>query len=311
MLSLNSRPMYSKAVSNSDPGTGRSCPSVEDFEGYILDLDGTVYRGDKLIPGAREAIMGLRAMGKRVVFLSNKPIQSRQEYAAKLTKLGIPTPADDVINSSLVMARYLADCAPGCRAYVIGEMALVHELRAAGVEVVEDPTTLGAHVDYVVIAFDRTFTYAKLNHALQAVRYGARLVATNADRTCPVEGGEIPDAAGMIGAIEGTTGLKVELVVGKPNPMMLQTALGRLGLGRDQCLVVGDRLETDILMGKKAQMATALVLTGVTRREDLSRSAIQPDYVLDSIAALPCRRREWKEGFCSRGWESGGADGRL
>ncbi|MGE5586701.1 MAG: HAD-IIA family hydrolase [Clostridia bacterium] len=289
MLSPNSKPVCSTVVSDSYRARVHTCPSLEDFEGYILDLDGTVYRGDRLIPGAQEVIIALRAMGKRVVFLSNKPIQSRDEYAVKLTRLGIPTEADDVVNSSLVMARYLADRAPGCRAYVIGELALVQELRAAGVEIVEDPTSSGTRVDYVVIAFDRTFTYAKLNCALQAARSGARLVATNADRTCPVEGGEIPDAAGMIGAVEGTTGLKVELVVGKPNPMMLQTALRRLDLGQDRCLVVGDRLETDVLMGKKAGMATALVLTGVTHREDLSRSALQPDYVLDSIAALLCR----------------------
>ncbi|MEW5866722.1 MAG: phosphoglycolate/pyridoxal phosphate family phosphatase [Bacillota bacterium] len=261
-------------------------PPLTAFEGYILDLDGTVYRGERLVPGARDVVCTLRAAGKRVVFLSNKPIETRTDYAAKLTRLGIPTEVDDVINSSLVMARYLADHAPGCRAYVIGEAPLVDELRGAGIEVVEDPVGSGTRVEYVVIAFDRTFTYAKLNCALQAVRCGARLVATNADKTCPVEGGEIPDAAGMIGAVEGTTGRKVELVVGKPNPMMLETASRRLGLKPNQCLMVGDRLETDVLMGKLAGMTTALVLTGVTRREDLSQAHVQPDYVLDSIADM-------------------------
>ncbi|MEW6227998.1 MAG: phosphoglycolate/pyridoxal phosphate family phosphatase [Bacillota bacterium] len=256
------------------------------FEGYILDLDGTVYRGERLIPGARDVVTTLRAMGKRIVFLSNKPIETRADYAAKLTRLGIPTEVDDVINSSLVMARYLADHAPGCRAYIIGEAPLVDELRGAGIEVVEDPVGSGTRVEYVVIAFDRTFTYAKLNCALQAVRCGARLVATNADRTCPVQGGEIPDAAGMIGAVEGTTGRKVELVVGKPNPMMLETASRRLGLKPNQCLMVGDRLETDVVMGKMAGMATALVLTGVTHRDDVVMSNVQPDYVLESIAEI-------------------------
>lgn len=257
------------------------------FAGFIFDLDGTVYRGEELIPGARETIETLRASGKRVVFLSNKPIQTRDDYAAKLTKLGIPTAVDDIINSSFVMARYLEEHAPGCHAYIIGEPPLINELRHAGIEVVEDPVNPDKpRIDYVVIAFDRTFTYAKLNSALQAVKSGARMVATNADRTCPVGDGEIPDAAGMIGAVEGVTGRKVELVVGKPNRIMLDIALEHLGIERSQCLMVGDRLETDVLMGNMAGMATALVLTGVTGKEDLAGAEIQPDYVLSSVAEI-------------------------
>src|SRR5262249_33051508 len=164
----------------------------------------------------------------------------------KLTRLGIPTGTDEVVNSAWVLARYLAREAPRARCFVIGEPPLREELLAVGLTPVDGPA-----VDYVVVAFDRTFNYRKLYIALQAVtRHGARLIGTNPDRTCPVEGGEIPDAAGMIAAVEAVTGRRVEPVVGKPSPIMLSEALGRLQLPASACAVVGDRLETDVAMGK-------------------------------------------------------------
>jgi phosphoglycolate/pyridoxal phosphate phosphatase family enzyme len=252
------------------------------YRGFILDLDGTVYLGERLLPGAGEAIAALRAAGRRVCFLSNKPIESRGQYAAKLTRLGVPTPVDDVINSSYVLARYLAREAPGARCFVIGEPPLIAELRDAGLAPVDAPT-----VDYVVVAFDRTFDYRKLDVALQAVtRHGARLVGTNPDRTCPVEGGQIPDAAGMIGAVEGVTGHRVDPIVGKPSPITLDVALERLALGPADCAIVGDRLETDIAMGRAAGLATVLVLTGVTGPGDPEIARWCPDHVLASLGEL-------------------------
>jgi NagD protein len=252
------------------------------YRGFLCDLDGTVYVGDRLLPGVAAALAALRAAGRRVCFLSNKPLESRAAYAAKLTRLGVPTPADEVINSSYVLARYLAREAPGARCFVIGEPPLVAELEAAGLTPVED-----ARVDYVVVAFDRTFDYRKLDVALQAVtRHGARLIGTNPDRTCPVEGGEIPDAAGMIGAVEGVTGRRVEPIVGKPNPITLRVALEWLDLPADACAIAGDRLETDIAMGKAAGLGTILVLSGITRPGDPAIELWQPDHVLGSLAEL-------------------------
>ncbi len=253
------------------------------FRGYIFDLDGTVYRGEKAIPGAAQTIAELRQRGRSVVFLSNKPLQQRQAYAEKLTRLGIPTSPDQVINSSLVMARYLAQEMAGATVFAIAEMPLLDELAAAGLSHSDTPED----IDVVIASFDRTFDYRKLNIGFQALRLGARFFATNADRTCPVEGGEIPDAAAVIGALEGCSGRKVELVAGKPSHLIVQMALERLGLRADACLMVGDRLETDILMGKQAGMSTALVLSGVTRREDLVHSPIVPDYTLESVADIP------------------------
>jgi len=255
---------------------------VLDFSGYIFDLDGTIYRGEGLIRGARETIEKLKSLSKRIVYLSNKPIQTREDYAAKLTRLGIPTKPTEVINSSLVMARWLSRQAPGTAIFVIGELPLIDELRREGFRLTEDPE----EVQYVIVSFDRNFDYRKLNIALQAIKSGAHFVATNPDRTCPVEGEEIPDCAAMIGAVEGATGKKVEAIVGKPSDIMIEVAVEAMGLRPQDCLLVGDRLETDMVMGKKAGMATALVLTGVTTREALRQSSIQPDYVWESVAEM-------------------------
>lgn len=252
------------------------------FRGYIFDLDGTVYLGENAIPGAPEIIAELRQSDCGVVFLSNKPLQPREVYAQKLTRLGIPTSTDDVINSTQVLIQYLLREMPAAKVFAIGETSLLDELAAAGISLSDKPE----EIDVLVASFDRTFDYRKLNIGYQALRMGARFFATNADRTCPVEGGEIPDAAAVIGALEGCSGRKVELVAGKPSALIVEVALERLGLPAKDCLMVGDRLETDILMGKKAGMSTALVLTGVTQRADLSHSSVQPDYTLESIADI-------------------------
>ncbi|HIE58045.1 MAG TPA: HAD-IIA family hydrolase [Anaerolineales bacterium] len=252
------------------------------YRGYIFDLDGTIYLSEKAIPGAPQTIAALREQGCGVVFLSNKPLQPRSVYAQKLTRLGIPATTDDVINSSLVLIQYLLREMPNAKVFVIGETPLLNEFLAAGISLSETPE----EIDLVVASFDRTFDYRKLNIGYQALRLGARFFATNADRTCPVDGGAIPDAAAVIGALEGCSGREVELIAGKPSPLMVEIVLDRLGLQADECLMVGDRLETDMLMGKNAGMATAVVLTGVTQREDLPHSSVKPDYILESVADL-------------------------
>ncbi|HKX05515.1 MAG TPA: HAD-IIA family hydrolase [Methylomirabilota bacterium] len=251
------------------------------YRGWLLDLDGTIYLGERLIPGADAAVGALRAAGRRVAFLSNKPLQTRAEYAAKLSRLGVPATPDDVINSSLVLARHLRERDPGAPVFVIGEPPMLEEMRAHGFEVRPDE-----HVRWVVIAFDRTFDYAKLNTALQAVKRGARLIATNPDRTCPVEGGEIPDCAGMIAAVEAVTDRRVETIVGKPSPIILEVALAALGVPAADAAIVGDRIETDIVMGRRLGLGTVLVLSGVTRADDPRIAAVAPDHVVGSVRDL-------------------------
>lgn len=251
-------------------------------KGYLLDLDGTVYLSDRLIDGAAEAIAALRSRGRRIVFLTNKPLHSRADYARKLTDLGIETNEDEVINSSYVLARYLAGRAPGARVYAIGEPPLLAELENAGLSLCDDPE----QIQYVIAAFDRTFTYEKLNIGFQAIKRGAHFVATNPDRTCPVEGGEIPDAAGVIAALEATTGKKVEIVTGKPSPVIVSVAIERLGVPKEECAMVGDRLETDMRMARDAGLTGILTLSGITKREDLDHSDIRPSHIINSIAEL-------------------------
>jgi len=257
-------------------------PTIPLFPGYVLDLDGTVYLGDALLPGAKRAIETLRAAGSHIVFLSNKPLQTRADYAAKLTRLGIPTTPTEVINSSWVLARWLQDEAPGAALFVIGEPPLLAELRAAGFRLTEQP----GEIEFVVASFDRTFDYRKLQIAFDAVRAGARFIATNGDRYCPTPQGGLPDAAAVIGAIEGCTGKQIEVIVGKPSPITVRAILDRLQLPARECIIVGDRLETDVRMGQEAGMATAVVLTGVTTPELWAASEIQPDYVLRSLDEL-------------------------
>jgi arabinose operon protein AraL len=181
-----------------------------------------------------------------------------------------------------VLARHLRRLDAGAPVFVIGEPPLIGELRDHGFEVRTD-----AEVRWVVIAFDRTFDYAKLNVALQAVRRrDARLIATNPDRTCPVEGGEIPDCAGMIAAVEAVTGKRVEAIVGKPSPIILEVALATLGVGASDCVIVGDRIETDITMGKALGLATVLVLSGITQPGDPRIGELAPDLVVPGIHAL-------------------------
>jgi arabinose operon protein AraL len=253
------------------------------YDAYIFDLDGTVYLGDSLLPTAGETIAKLRALGKRTVFLSNNPTRTRVEYANKLTRLGLETPETDVINSSWVMARFLQQKFPGStRLFVAGEESLCGELHRAGFVLTED-----AHqVDVVIASFDRTFTYRKLQIAFDALRNGARFFATNADKYCPVPGGGQPDAAAIIAAMEACTDVKVEAIVGKPSSHMAQAVLDVVQCPPSRCLITGDRLETDVLLGLNAGMSAALVLTGATNQDMLTTATIRPTYVIQQLGDL-------------------------
>ena len=263
-------------------------------DGFIFDLDGTVYLGESALPNAVDAIATLRQMGKRVLFVSNKPLEPRENYAQKLTKLGIPAEPDDVITSGFVMGYHLAHSEPHLNLYVVGEENLLNELRGHGLKVVNeflDQSPLDViqphGVDAVIVAFDRTLDYRKLNTAYQALMGGARFFATNADKMCPMPGGGIPDAGGTIAALEHMTGSKVELLAGKPSKLIMSVALQRLNLPAERVMMVGDRLETDIFMGQQSGMQTAATMTGASTRADVARMAIPPTYVIENLGDLP------------------------
>lgn len=252
------------------------------YDAYIFDQDGTIYLGGQLLPGAAETIKALRAAGKRTIFLSNNPTKTREQYAVKLGAFGIPTPVEDIVNSSYVMVQWLLHNAPHARLFVVGEEPIENELRASGFLLTEKAD----EIDFVVASFDRTFNYHKLQVAYNAIRAGARLVATNPDRYCPTPSGGEPDCAAMIAAIEACTEAKCEVIVGKPSPIMVSTIMAQLNLPPERCIMVGDRLETDIKMGLDAGMATCLVLTGDANREKLALSGLHPTLVLERIDGL-------------------------
>ncbi|MGW9405298.1 HAD-IIA family hydrolase [Arthrobacter sp. NPDC055585] len=268
-----------------DPGNegGGSAP----VRGILFDLDGTMYRGTEGIPGAGEAVAELRAAGIRCVFASNNPTATSLEYSRRLSSMGIPAAEDDVLTSGGVAAGWLRNTQPRASVFVVGEESLIRELRSAGVQVTDSE-----QADVVLAAFDRTFSYAKLNTAFQALRRGALFAATNPDTTCPVAGGGlIPDCGGITAALEATSGRKVDVLMGKPSPIMANAALERLGVGAEEALIVGDRLETDIQMGQAAGIRTVLVLSGV------SGSGAGPSAasaVLPSVRELPGLLGSWQ-----------------
>lgn len=257
------------------------------YEVYAFDLDGTVYLGDDLLPGAKRLIEALRERGSAVRFLSNNPTKDPEQYADKLAGLGLPTPREEIVNTTVTMTRWLLDTAPDAVVFPISEAPLKRALEAAGIRMSSDP----AEIDIVIASYDRGFTYEKLQIAFDAIWFHkrARLVATNPDRFCPFPGGRgEPDCAAIIAAVEACTGTKCEANLGKPNPAMLQAALAGLDVEFSDCLMVGDRLSTDIRMGLDAGMATALVLTGETMVDELAdlKTEDRPPIVVDRIDRL-------------------------
>ena len=257
------------------------------YDAYVLDLDGTVYLGDALLPGAADAVAALRAAGRRTVFLSNNPTRDPRMYADKLSRLGVPTPVGDIVNPVVTVPRWLAAHHPGARVFVIGEEPLQRALAAAGVRLTERPD----EIDIVLASYDRGFDYRKLQIAFDALWFHrrARLITSNPDRYCPMPGGRgEPDAAAVVAAIEACTGATCEANLGKPGAEMLETVLGMLGLPAERCVMVGDRVSTDIAMAARAGMDSALVLTGETTPEMAAAldGDVTPTWVLEGIGHL-------------------------
>jgi len=256
--------------------------SLLGYSAYVFDLDGTLYLGPFLIEGVGPLLDRLRGLGKTIRFLSNKPLQTRHDYAKKLRSLGVEARDEEVMNSSAVAAQYLLREHPDARLYVVGEGPLIGELVDAGFKIVDN----GEECDLLLLSFDRDFHYLKLYNSMLAARRGVPVVATNPDVVCPVENGFIPDCGAVIAAVEACSDRKIDVVVGKPSDIMLQVILEDVGFPPEEVLLVGDRLETDMTMGKRAGMATALVLTGVTAAEKAEAWPEKPTYILPSAAAI-------------------------
>lgn len=252
------------------------------FRGYAFDLDGTLYLGEHLIPGADEVVRSLREYGSRVVFVTNKPLETTTSYAAKLTKLGIPATPDDVISANDALVLYLKRHHAGAAVLPVAEQVVIDELLEAGFTVTHDPEA----ATVVVVSFDRTFDYDKLTRAYQAVKRGAVIVATNPDPYCPTPDGGLPDCAAMLAAIEACTGVKAEAIVGKPSVHMAEAFLDRLQVPAAEAAMVGDRVLTDVAMGLAAGMAGVLVLSGATTPAEAAAADITPTFVIDDVRGL-------------------------
>ncbi|MDW8367975.1 MAG: HAD-IIA family hydrolase [Abditibacteriales bacterium] len=257
----------------------------------VLDLDGVVYLGSTPIAGAVETIRWLRQSGRLVKFCTNNATRSRQHYAEKLSGMGIPSTPSDVVTSAYAVGLYLRQRSQQpFTVLAVGEEGLRIELSAAGATVLErvDVTT---RVDYVVVGLDRAFTYQKLEMAFHAIRNGAEFIATNRDAAAPMEKKDIPGAGAIVAAIEAAVGQPPAVVIGKPQPTMLELLMAESDVTPAMTLFVGDRLETDVLAGRRAGTRTACVLTGIASAEDVRRAPpeMQPDVVIANLREL----KEW------------------
>ncbi|MCG7381338.1 HAD-IIA family hydrolase [Paenibacillus sp. ACRRY] len=253
--------------------------NVYDYDAYCFDLDGTIYVSQMILPGVNSFINSLRSQGKRLLFLTNTPIHTREDCYKRLLSLGVSCQLDEILTAGYVSGMYFAEYAPDARVLVVGEEALRSELRAIGMALTEDPY----QSTHVLVGMDRQFHYDKLHLAAKAVRHGAVLMATNPDSCCPVQGDIIPDTGSILSSIEAASQQKVSIVIGKPSPYYAEKALQLLNVNSSSCLMIGDRLETDILFGKQNGMKTALMLTGISSREDIQETGIIPDYIWSSF----------------------------
>jgi len=247
---------------------------------YIFDLDGVVYRGDTLINGALETISYLQKTGHRVIFLTNNATSTRCNVAKKLVGLGILCSENDVINSAYGTAVYILNTYGKSVIYPIGEQGLLDELLGQGHTIVDD-----TNAEIVVAGLDRKFTYEKLAKGLANITNGAIFIATNTDALLPTEDGFLPGAGSIVSSVATASGIE-PVVVGKPHKLIMDIVLWHLKIAAHECVMVGDRLDTDILGGVNAGMRTMLVLTGVETPESIKKSTISADIVTDSIADI-------------------------
>ncbi|MGM9649410.1 MAG: HAD-IIA family hydrolase [Butyricicoccaceae bacterium] len=248
-------------------------------KGFICDMDGVIYRGNRLLPGVKEFVDWLYRENKQFLFLTNASERSPRELQQKLRRMGLEVGEEHFYTSALATAAFLKSQAPGCSAYVLGGPGLVNALYEAGITMNDvDP-------DYVIVGEPAHYNFAMIQKAMELVLNGARLIATNTDLTGPTENGLVPACRALTAPIELATG-KQAYFVGKPNPLMMRTGLTLLGVHSSEAAMVGDRMDTDIVAGTESGLATVLVLSGCTAREDIAQYAYRPRYILDGVGDI-------------------------
>ena len=253
--------------------------SLADIRLFLLDMDGTVYLGSRLLPGSLDFLRYLGETGRDHLFLTNNSSRNAEYYAQKLTKLGWPAQPDEILTSGEATALYLGGLKPAARVYLLGTPDLETEFAAHGFVLTD------ANPDYVVLGFDMTLTYDKLVRACDLVRGGVPFIATHPDLNCPTETGYIPDCGAMTALITASTGVTPK-VIGKPNREIIDAMFRKKPVRRDQVAMVGDRLYTDIVMGHNAGVTSVLVLSGEAKESDIPAAPVKPDHVAGGLGAL-------------------------
>lgn len=245
------------------------------FKGLIIDLDGCVYKGDSLIEGSDEAIEFFRSMGIKILFLTNNSTRTPEEYAEKLTKLGINASPSEIMTSAIATAIYMRRLKRD-KCYIIGERALKEAISKEGFEITDD----GDLAKYVICGLDREFNYKKLVEACKAIQKGAKFIATNADPKLPIENGYLPGAGAIVSAIRVATGIK-PLIIGKPSKFIINLAIKKLGVDKSSVAIIGDRIDTDIKAGKIVGVFTILI-----EKNKYIEGRIKPDLTINRLKDL-------------------------
>jgi len=247
--------------------------------GFIIDMDGVIYHGNKLLPGVTDFVAWLEAAGKKYLFLTNSSERTPKELQEKMKRLGIVVSEDHFYTSALATASFLSNQKPDGSAYIIGDAGLIHALYSVGYSV------NNVNPDYVVVGDTHSYNFEKVELAVNLVIRGAKLIGTNPDVSGPVEVGITPSTKALIAPIEIASGKKA-YYVGKPNPLMMRSALKRLGVKREDAIVIGDRMDTDIRCGLESEIDTLLVLSGITDRDEIDNFPYCPRYVLNGVIDL-------------------------
>jgi NagD protein len=252
---------------------------ITDKKGYICDMDGVIYHGNKLIDGAREFVDWLKTQKKQFLFLTNSSARSPEQLKQSLSRMGIEVGRQHFMTSALATASFLAGQHPGAGVYVIGESGLISALQDKGFCL--DST----NPDYVIVGETRKYNYEQIEHAIRFVLKGAKLIGTNPDVTGPSEAGLVPACRALISPIELATERKAYFI-GKPNPLIMRHAIKKIKCRREETLIIGDRMDTDIIAGIESEIETVLVLTGITTRDDLVQFPYRPNHILDCVADI-------------------------
>lgn len=248
-------------------------------QGYISDMDGVIYHGNCILPGVKEFVDWLYKEDKPFLFLTNSSERSPLELRQKLSRMGLDVDESHFYTSALATAKFLAEQAPGCSAYVIGAPGLVNALYDAGI------TMNDVNPDYVVVGETDSYNYNMIIKAVQLINKGARLVGTNPDMTGPSEMGIIPACQALVAPISLATG-KTPYFVGKPNPLMMRTGLKMLNVHSADAVMIGDRMDTDIVAGMESGLMTALVLSGVSTLDNINVFSYRPSIILNGVGDI-------------------------